>query len=138
MLKAMVVIGAMIVGGAANAADCSRMPSPSLQEQCEMATQALYSLKTSCRELRSAIDRGRYSRDPGSQGLCGATIPENAFNSFLIRIGGEVMWLMMNDCFLSIVAKDCKEDELLVRARRPGDIERVFGEKTKVARTLGL
>lgn len=36
------------------------------------------------------------------------------------------MWIMMSDCFFSIVHKDCAEDELLVRARRPGDIERVF------------
>lgn len=44
------------------------------------------------------------------------------------------MWIMLNDCFLSIVKKDCKDGELLVRARRPGDIEKVFGRKTKVDR----
>ena len=37
------------------------------------------------------------------------------------------MWIMLNDAFFSIVKKDCKGDELLVRARRKGDIERVFG-----------
>lgn len=36
------------------------------------------------------------------------------------------MWLCFNDCFLSIVDKNCQADELLVRARRDGDIERVF------------
>ena len=36
------------------------------------------------------------------------------------------MWIFLSDCFFSIVHKDCKRDELLVRARRPGDIERVF------------
>lgn len=36
------------------------------------------------------------------------------------------MWLMLNDAYLSIVSKDCKRDELLVRARRPGDIEKIF------------
>ncbi|MCC7068518.1 MAG: hypothetical protein IT523_08695 [Burkholderiales bacterium] len=36
------------------------------------------------------------------------------------------MWICLNDSFLSIVDKDCAEDELLVRARRDGDIERVF------------
>ncbi len=36
------------------------------------------------------------------------------------------MWIMLNDAFLSIVAKDCARDELMVRARRPGDIERIF------------
>jgi hypothetical protein len=42
---------------------------------------------------------------------------------------------MFNDSFLSIVKKDCPEDSLLVRARRPGDIEKVFGRRTKVTRT---
>jgi len=36
------------------------------------------------------------------------------------------MWLSLNKCFLSIVHKDCKPNELLVRARRKGDIEKVF------------
>jgi hypothetical protein len=36
------------------------------------------------------------------------------------------MWIMFSDCFLSIVSKDCQPDELVVRARRPGDIEQVF------------
>lgn len=38
------------------------------------------------------------------------------------------MWLCLNDAFLSIVHKDCARDELLVRARRRGDIEKVFPE----------
>jgi hypothetical protein len=44
------------------------------------------------------------------------------------------MWLCLNDCFYSIVAKDCRPDELLVRARRAGDIEKVFPD-AKVTRT---
>lgn len=36
------------------------------------------------------------------------------------------MWIMLNDAFFSIVHKDCGRDELLVRARRKGDIEKVF------------
>ena len=36
------------------------------------------------------------------------------------------MWIMLKDGFLSILKKDCAEDELLVQARRAGDIERVF------------
>lgn len=36
------------------------------------------------------------------------------------------MWIMLNDAFFSIVAKDCSREELMVRARRPGDIEKVF------------
>ena len=42
---------------------------------------------------------------------------------------------MMNDCFFSIVHKDCADDELLVRARRRGDIHKVFPE-AKVRETL--
>ena len=38
------------------------------------------------------------------------------------------MWICLNDAFLSIVSKECGPDELLVRARRPGDIEKVFPE----------
>jgi hypothetical protein len=36
-------------------------------------------------------------------------------------------------CFYSIVAKDCAPNELLVRARRAGDIEKVFPD-AKVSR----
>lgn len=38
------------------------------------------------------------------------------------------MWISLNDCFLSIVSKDCARDELLVRARRRGDIDKIFPE----------
>lgn len=44
------------------------------------------------------------------------------------------MWLMLNDCFLSIVSKDCARDELLVRARRQGDIEKVFPKAKIIAK----
>lgn len=37
-------------------------------------------------------------------------------------------WICLNDAFLSFVSKDCKPSELLVRARRPGDIEKIFPE----------
>lgn len=36
------------------------------------------------------------------------------------------MWVCLSDSFLSIVHKDCKPHQLLVRARRKGDIEAVF------------
>ena len=36
------------------------------------------------------------------------------------------MWICFQECFLSIVDKNCQADELLVRARRDGDIEQVF------------
>lgn len=39
-------------------------------------------------------------------------------------------WICLNDAFLSFVSKDCKPSELLVRARRPGDIERIFPKAT--------
>jgi hypothetical protein len=44
------------------------------------------------------------------------------------------MWLLLNDAFLSIVHKDCERGEVLVRARRVGDIEKVFGRIAKVTR----
>lgn len=44
------------------------------------------------------------------------------------------MWVMLSDCFLSIVNKDSARGELLVRARRKGDIERIF-PKAKVIKT---
>ena len=43
------------------------------------------------------------------------------------------MWVLLSDCFFSIVSKDCARDDLLVRARRKGDIEKVF-PKAKVKR----
>lgn len=46
------------------------------------------------------------------------------------------MWLCISDAFLSIVHKDCARDELLVRARRKGDIEKIFpGAKVKRSTT---
>lgn len=36
------------------------------------------------------------------------------------------MWIMFNDAFLSIVDKSKMQGHLLVRARRPGDIEKIF------------
>ena len=38
------------------------------------------------------------------------------------------MWIMLNNAFLSIVQNRNNKDELLVRARIEGDIERVFPE----------
>lgn len=43
------------------------------------------------------------------------------------------MWLMLNTAFVSIVKKDCAADELMIRARRKGDIERIFPD-AKVTR----
>ena len=45
------------------------------------------------------------------------------------------MWMMISNAFISIVAKDCPKDHLLVRARRPGDLEKVFGRRIKVTRS---
>lgn len=44
------------------------------------------------------------------------------------------MWICLNDAFFSIVHKDCGPDELLVRARRPGDIEKAFPRAKVVTR----
>lgn len=46
------------------------------------------------------------------------------------------MWICLSDAFLSIVHKDCARDELLVRARRQGDIEKVFPDAV-VLKTVG-
>ena len=46
------------------------------------------------------------------------------------------MWICLSDAFLSVVDKDCAPDELLVRARRDGDIEKLFAD-AKVEVTLG-
>jgi hypothetical protein len=44
------------------------------------------------------------------------------------------MWIMTNNSYLSIVSKDRGPSKLLVRARRAGDIEKVFPD-AKVTRT---
>lgn len=44
------------------------------------------------------------------------------------------MWICLNDAFFSIVSKGCARDELLVRARRKGDIEKLF-PRAKVEKT---
>jgi hypothetical protein len=44
------------------------------------------------------------------------------------------MWIMTNNSYLSLVSKDCGPAELLVRARRAGDIENVFPD-AKVTRS---
>ena len=44
------------------------------------------------------------------------------------------MWIMLSDAFLSVVRKDCAPGQLLVRARREGDIQRVFGPHVVVER----
>src|SRR3974390_3608909 len=45
------------------------------------------------------------------------------------------MWIMTNNSYLSIVSKDCGPAEMLVRARRAGDIERVFPNAEVTLRT---
>ena len=42
------------------------------------------------------------------------------------------MWVMLNDAWLSIVADNTDEEFLLVRSRRRGDIERIFGTEEEV------
>lgn len=43
------------------------------------------------------------------------------------------MWILLHDCFFSIVSKDCAPDELMVRARREGDIQKLWPD-AKVTR----
>lgn len=47
------------------------------------------------------------------------------------------MWIMLNDAFFSLVNKDCKPTEVLVRARMKGDLEKVFND-SKLLETAGL
>jgi hypothetical protein len=47
------------------------------------------------------------------------------------------MWIMTNNSYLSIVSKDCGPAELLVRARRAGDIEKLFPD-AKVTRQTDI
>jgi hypothetical protein len=47
------------------------------------------------------------------------------------------MWIMFNDAFLSIVDQSEKGDCLIVRARRRGDIEAVFGADVAVQEVAG-
>ena len=60
-------------------------------------------------------------------------MPQKSASVSLGRISA--MWIMLSDSFLSIVHKDCAQDELLVRARRPSDIESVFPD-AKVKRKV--
>jgi hypothetical protein len=46
------------------------------------------------------------------------------------------MWFCFKDAFLSVVHKDCSNDELLVRARVKGHIEAIF-PRAQVQRTAG-
>lgn len=43
------------------------------------------------------------------------------------------MWIFMNDAFLSVVQLDEEPDFLMVRARQPQDIPRVFPSATVVS-----
>ncbi len=45
------------------------------------------------------------------------------------------MWLCLNRAFISVVHKGCKADEVLCRARRPGDLEKVFPDAKVVEST---
>lgn len=47
------------------------------------------------------------------------------------------MWLCLSDSFLSIVGSDQDDAVLMVRARRPGDIEAVFGDTYPVTTIAG-
>jgi len=46
------------------------------------------------------------------------------------------MWICLNNAFLSIVANPADDATLLVRARRAGDIETVFGAGVEVVTLL--
>jgi len=39
------------------------------------------------------------------------------------------VWVCLNDAFFSAVSKDCKPSEVMIRARREGDLEKVFNDE---------
>lgn len=45
------------------------------------------------------------------------------------------MWIFLYDSFFSVVQNDNNSEQLLVRARFEGDIQRVFGENLEVYET---
>jgi hypothetical protein len=45
------------------------------------------------------------------------------------------MWVFLNNSFFSAVVDKNNDNRLVVRARVKGDLERTFGEKTKVVET---
>jgi hypothetical protein len=47
------------------------------------------------------------------------------------------MWLLANDSFLSVIASDKDSNLLVVRARRTGDLEQVFGNDIDVIEIPG-
>jgi hypothetical protein len=47
------------------------------------------------------------------------------------------MWLLMNDSFLSVIASDKDSNLLVVRARRTGDLQQVFGNDIEVVEIPG-
>src|SRR3954447_18074404 len=61
--------------------------------------------------------------------------PGDRRTSLRNKNGEDQMWIMMNNSYLSIVSKDCGPAELLVRARRANDIEKVFPKATVTRRT---
>lgn len=47
------------------------------------------------------------------------------------------MWLLMNDSFLSVIASDHDPKLLVVRARRTGDLQEVFGTDVETVELTG-
>lgn len=47
------------------------------------------------------------------------------------------MWILGNDSFLSVIASDKDSELLVVRARRTGDLEHVFGNDIQVVEIPG-
>jgi hypothetical protein len=47
------------------------------------------------------------------------------------------MWILMNDSFISVIASDRDNALLVVRARREGDLQQVFGADIEVTTIPG-
>jgi len=100
--------------------------------------------------LRLNANRRSYNRrratlqNKSASGRCCAMTqkrgPKNISKKELGRLGWiekeeDQMWIMANNSYLSIVSKDCGPAELLVRARRAGDIEKVFPDAKVIRNT---
>lgn len=72
------------------------------------------------------VAAGAYSIDDAVNGY--VCLPRRADKIGPPRVQRKIMWIVMNDSFLSIVRHQDKPDTLLVRARKAGEIEAVFPE----------
>jgi hypothetical protein len=79
---------------------------------------------------------GNFQHPAGSHALSARPVDAHFSHSSKFNRKKSLMWISLSDAFLSIVAIPGQPDMLKVRARRKGDIERIFPEAA-VQRTPG-